>query len=295
MVMAKLSRQVNPLHWSTLVLVLAIVTFGAGAWSQDVTEAEGSASDEEAAATSAETPAEAAEAVDEQEAGDEEAGEQEAGEQEADDADVEADGEETDGEEADEETVDEVGEEEAGEDEPRFPHDHFGHRLQGGVGVTVGTGYQFEVAYGGDYCYDEEDPEASVCNHRSPLFMDFMLSFGVTEGLEILLEYRLALLEESFGGNDGAAITTSRPMAVGIGVRYFVSPLNRFKFFIGALVDVDFTKNLPVAVTVRPIFGLQIEIVRWVAFFIQGSVNISFVRSFGISLDGGGGFQFRFP
>jgi hypothetical protein len=90
-------------------------------------------------------------------------------------------------------------------------------------------------------------------------------------------------------------ITTGRPMAFGVGVRYFVSPRSRFKFSIGALLDIDFTSSVKTDVFIRPIFGFQIEIVRWVAFFIQASVNLSFVRSFSIGLDGGGGFQFRFP
>lgn len=195
-----------------------------------------------------------------------------------------------------EDAAEAASEEEA--EEERFPRDHFGHRMQGGVGISAGTGLQFEIAYGGDHCdrWDEEtnepkpadEREESVCSHRSPVFMDFQLSFGVTEGLEVLVEYRLGLVEETY-------LLNSRPMAAGLGIRYYVSPLSRVKFSIGVVIDVDFTKNVKTDVAIRPIFGLQVEIVRWVGFFIQGSVNLNFVRSFGISLDGTGGFQFRFP
>lgn len=170
----------------------------------------------------------------------------------------------------------------------RYPSDHFGHRLQVGLSALVGVGYQFDVAYGGDHCNMGDGTIASVCNHRSPMTLDIQLSFGITEGLEILAEYRLGLIEETF-------LDGSRSMAAGLGIRYFISPLNRFKFFIGALLDIDFTQGLDLDVFLRPIFGLQIEIVRWVAFFIQASVNLSFIRSFGISLDGGAGIQIRFP
>lgn len=195
----------------------------------------------------------------------------------------------------------EPGDEEASteEEEEETPRSRqFGHRYQAGIGLVAGSGYRFEVAYGGDYCYQDDDnpyDEPSVCNGRSPVFFDFQLAFGVTDGLEVLLEYRLGLLEEHFGGEEHAAFTTGRPMAIGVGVRYFVSPLSRFKFFIGALLDIDFTRTVKTDVFVRPVFGFQIEIVRWVAFFVQVSVNLSFVRSFSIGLDGGGGFQFRFP
>ncbi len=180
------------------------------------------------------------------------------------------------------------------EDSSRFPYDHFGHRLQGGIGFIAGTGYQFEIAYGGDKCRTADGREESVCHHRAPAFFDFMLSFGATESLEILAEFRLGMLEETYF--DGLrSDMSSRPMAAGLGLRYLVSPMNRFKFFVGALLDIDFTSGLDVDVYLRPIFGVQIEIVRWVGFFIQGSVNLSFIRYFGISLDGAGGFQFRFP
>jgi hypothetical protein len=180
------------------------------------------------------------------------------------------------------------------EEPSRFPHNHFGHRLQGGVGFIAGSGYQFEIAYGGDKCRTADGRQESVCHHRAPVFFDFLASFGATEGLEILLEFRLGLLEDVNFDDLGGEVT-SRPMAAGIGLRYLVSPTNRFKFFIGALLDVDFTQGLQTDVYLRPIFGVQVEFVRWVGFFVQGSVNLSFVRYFGISLDGAGGFQFRFP
>lgn len=198
--------------------------------------------------------------------------------------------------EGNEATGTDVGEADTEEEEDEVPrYFQFGHRFQGGIGFVVGSGYFFEAAYGGSYCYMEDEPEPSVCHGRTPVFFDFQLSFGVTDGLEILLEYRLGLLEESFGGDEGVLPTTSRPMAFGFGIRYFIGATNRIKAFLGALLDIDFTQGLKVDVFVRPLFGLQIEIVRWVAFFLQGSVNLSFVRSFGIALDAGGGLQFRFP
>ena len=175
----------------------------------------------------------------------------------------------------------------------------FGHRFQGGIGILAGTGYYFHISYGEDFCHMEGEEEAQeVCTGRSPVFFDIQASFGVTEGLEILVEYRIGLIGEVYLANptlEDSETSESRPMAVGLGIRYNVSPLNRFKFFIGALLDVDFTKNLKTDITLRPIFGLQIEFIRWMGFFVQASVNLSFVRAFGLSLDVGGGLQFRFP
>lgn len=174
-------------------------------------------------------------------------------------------------------------------------HLQFGHRFQGGIGVLVGSGYFLEVAYGGDYCYQEGEEEPSVCHGRSPVFLDIQASFGVTNRLEILAEYRLGLITENFGNEVGQNIRESRPMAIGVGIRYYIGAENRFKFFVGALIDVDFTKGLKTDFTLRPIFGFLVEFVRWVGFFVQASVELGFIRSFSISLDGAAGFQFRFP
>lgn len=175
----------------------------------------------------------------------------------------------------------------------------FGHRFQGGIGILAGTGYHFHIAWGGEYCHQEGEEEGQeVCNGRSPVFFDIQASFGVTEGLEVLAEYRIGLIEEVYLSDaslETSSPSNSRPMAVGVGIRYFVSPLNRVKFFIGALLDIDFTKNLKVDLTLRPIFGMQVEFIRWMGFFIQASVNLSFIRAFGLSLDAAGGLQFRFP
>jgi hypothetical protein len=191
--------------------------------------------------------------------------------------------------------VESPAEEAAEEEEEEDRSLHFGHRFQGGIGILAGTGYFFEIAYGGDTCYQEGSDNENVCHGRAPVFLDIQLSFGVTEGLEILAEYRLGLLTETFTAKDGASTTESRPMAVGLGLRYYVAPLNRAKFFLGALFDIDFTSGLKTDFTVRPIFGFQFDFVRWVGLFVQASVKLSFVRAFGLALDGAAGLQIRFP
>jgi hypothetical protein len=52
-------------------------------------------------------------------------------------------------------------------------------------------------------------------------------------------------------------------------------------------VDVD--------VTLRPFFGIQFDIVRWVGLFLQITPTMGFIRSFRFAFDGGGGVQVRFP
>lgn len=179
----------------------------------------------------------------------------------------------------------------------------FSHRFQGGLGILVGSGYNFAIAYGRgneqEYCHQPGETEAQiVCHKRSPVFFDIQASFGVTEGLEVLLEYRLGLIEEVYLSDisaESSVTGTSRPMAFGFGIRYYVSPRNRIKFTVGAILDIDFTNGLDVDVAIRPIFGLQIEIIRWIGVYAQGSVNLSFIRNFGLAFDLAGGLQFRFP
>lgn len=180
----------------------------------------------------------------------------------------------------------------------------YGHHFQGGIGVLVGTGYFFELPYANRSCTQVEDgvPTAGTnCQGMSPLFIDFQGSFGVTDGLEVLVEFRLGLLEQylqNAPNTDEGRITDqdpTRPMAFGVGVRYYTDPLGMFKFFVGALVDIDFTPSVDVDVTVRPMVGFQVDFIRWVGVFLQVSPTISFIRSLRFAFDGGGGLQFRFP
>jgi hypothetical protein len=299
--MKKQIREVNPSHLTLSGVAIIMTLWATTAWSQEealnTTDSAGTVEVEEAAAPvelppPGRTDEESGTADDEALAPEEDLEAHTDGDAPAPMAEEEPGDEEPSDEEPSEQEDEDAPDDQYG-GTPRYFQ--FGHRLQGGLAFLLGTGYAFEIAYGGDNCYSEDDADASVCNRQAPFFFDFIGSFGVTDGLEVLLEYRLGLINQSVVADDGVSIATSRPMAFGFGIRYYVSSLSRFKFNIGAIIDIDFTKSLKTDVYIRPIFGLQIEIVRWVGFFIQASVNMSFIRVFGITLEGGGGLQFRFP
>jgi hypothetical protein len=60
-------------------------------------------------------------------------------------------------------------------------------------------------------------------------------------------------------------------------------------------VDIDFTPNVDLDVTVRPLVGLQFDFIRWAGAYLQISPTISFIRALHFAFDGGLGLQFRFP
>jgi hypothetical protein len=173
----------------------------------------------------------------------------------------------------------------------------FSHRHQVSARAMFGKGYRLAFAYGEEEpCGLEDDGEtldATPCYDASPAFTDLDLSFGVTDGLEISALIRLGLEDEFTGGPE-----QTTPLVLGFGIRAYADPLARVKFFLGARVMYDLTEagrdgDRDLAVRAEP--GLQIEIIRYVAFFLQANATIGFLRWLRFEIDAGAGLQLRVP
>lgn len=184
----------------------------------------------------------------------------------------------------------------------------FRHRNQVSIRAAFGKGYRLVFAYG-EHERCGKDPDApdglddTPCYQGAPAYADLDLSFGVTDGLELSALVRLGLEAEFTGlGYDPAAPATAleetRPLTLGFGIRAYADAPARVKVFLGARLLYDLTKagaeeKNDFAVRAEP--GLQIEIVRYVAFFIQANATIGFLRWLRFEVDGGGGIQLRIP
>lgn len=181
----------------------------------------------------------------------------------------------------------------------------FRHRHQVSLRAAFGKGYRLAFAYGDhEVCgNDDGQPDETPCYSASPAFFDLDLSFGLTDGFELSALLRLGLEAEftGLGTSPGApvsALEETKPLTLGFGLRAYADAPSRVKVFVGARLLYDLTKagadgKRDFAVRAEP--GLQIEIVRYVAFFIQANATIGFMRWLRFEIDGGGGIQLRIP
>jgi hypothetical protein len=168
----------------------------------------------------------------------------------------------------------------------------YSHRLQGGVGVIVGSGYRGLVKYNGKpgTCEDVAGSDKTFCHSRLPTWMDFQGSFGVTKGLAAIVDFRVGL-ETDF--------THSRPLALAPGIKYFIDAQDRLKFFVTLQLAIDFTGQLPEIPTtdvgIRNAVGLQFDVHRVFGFWLQLGDTLAFRRYFRFELDAAVGLEARFP
>jgi len=163
------------------------------------------------------------------------------------------------------------------------------HDRQLGIAVSPGTGFRVLFPYQeGIYC---GEIGKRVCSARLPAYLDVQASFGFTAHWDVLAELRLGL-EDDFA--------RTRAVAVIPGVRYWVDPSQRIKFFTTLQLDVDLTEQHNRALTgydlaVHNGNGLMFEVMRDLGFYVQLSETIGFVRWLRFEIDVGAGVQARFP
>jgi hypothetical protein len=163
------------------------------------------------------------------------------------------------------------------------------HERQFGIAVLPGTGFRVLFPYQESvYC---GEIGKRVCSARLPAYLDLQASFGFTAHWDVLAEVRRGL-EDDFA--------RTRAVAVIPGVRYWVDPSQRIKFFTTLQLDVDLTEQHNHALTgydlaVHNGNGLMFEVMRDLGFYVQLSETIGFVRWLRFEVDVGAGVQARFP
>jgi hypothetical protein len=168
----------------------------------------------------------------------------------------------------------------------------FSHRMQGGVGLIVGTGYRGLVRYHGSSgtCENVAGSAKTFCHSRLPTFMDIEGSFGVTRALSTIVDFRVGF-EEDF--------THGRPLALAPGIKYYIDAESRLKFFITLQLAIDFTGQLAgvprTDIGVRNAVGLQFDVHRLFGFWLQLGDTLGFRRYFRFEIDVAVGLEARFP
>jgi len=163
------------------------------------------------------------------------------------------------------------------------------HRYQGSVGVIVGTGYRGLVRYKDTVSCGDADK--TLCTSRLPTFMDLEAAFGATEGLSMIIDFRLGL-EQDF--------THSRPLALAPGIKYYIDANERLKFFVTLQLAIDFTGGQLAGVPAtdfgfRNANGVQYDFNRFFGLWLQIGDTLAFRRYFRFELDAALGVEGRFP
>ncbi len=189
--------------------------------------------------------------------------------------------------------------------DPVAPRDNFSHRLQAGVGVTVGSGYRVMFKYGDKNnsgqttsCgqLDSEGRPATTCTGRISTWLDAKLFFGVSSSVDVVIEQRIGL-ESGMAGD----FTAGRMFVLMPGIRvYPTDGTKSFKFFVQIQPVFDFTdpgaSNLRgYDIGLHEANGFQWDFLKWMGAYLQISETFEFVRAFTFQLEGGGGIEGRFP
>ena len=163
------------------------------------------------------------------------------------------------------------------------------HYHQGGLDVTVGSGYTIRFKYGSAQSCG--DPGKNACYYRLPTWLDLKAFFGVSKAVDLVVEQRFGL-ESDF--------TNSHNFLLMPGIRVYPEPHKPFKFFVQIQLAIDFTDWGPVAPSrvdfgLHEVNGFQWDFLRWMGAYFQISETFEFIRSLSFQLEGGLGIEGRFP
>ena len=165
-----------------------------------------------------------------------------------------------------------------------------GHRKQFGLSAIVGSGFRGIFPYDKQPCTD--DISVETCTGRSPATIDLGLSYGLSDGFELLVEARFGLEAEKFIDQNQIAFMP--------GFRVYFDPKGGFKFFVAGQIVIDNTdwsdamvKNPDVGGRIA--LGAQLDFVRQFGLYLQGGAQFGVRRWFSFQVDAGLGVQVRFP
>lgn len=171
----------------------------------------------------------------------------------------------------------------------------YDHRFQFGLGLRSGTGFRAIVPYHEENCGElkADGTNKDVCSSRQPVWLEISPSFGLTEGLELLVDLRLSL-EEDF--------SKSRPLYFAPGVKYYPDAEEMFKFFIAGqmvfeIAEQDAAKNPDLTnfdMAMRAVLGVQLDVLRYLGFYLQGGTMLGFNRWLTVTADFAAGVQGRY-
>jgi hypothetical protein len=193
-----------------------------------------------------------------------------------------------------------AGEPVAGEADRRRGH----HQGQLGLALAFSTGYRFIKTWDSErYCGERAGAgdgggNALYCFDRTPAALDVSLSYGVTRGLEVMLDLRLGV-ERDFGGTavtDGPRLRHYAP-----GVKFWLSR-GAVNYFATAQLAIDATgytdaggDDLGADLRLRNANGLQVDFHDAYGVFAYFGEQVAFKRWLEVGIEAGVGIQGRYP
>jgi hypothetical protein len=162
------------------------------------------------------------------------------------------------------------------------------HQYQFGFGVRGGTGFRVLMPY--KEGVDCGDAGKRVCLSRQPAWLELSPSFGVTHGLEVLLDVRIGLEKD---------YTDGRLLYFAPGIKYYADPDGLFKFFATGQIVFEYepqgegSRLMAFDFGLRSALGFQLDFNRHIGVALQGGVLLGFARELAFTLDFALGIQGR--
>lgn len=178
------------------------------------------------------------------------------------------------------------------------------HHGQFGLALALATGSRFIKTWdSGGWCGERASAgngggNATYCTARAPAALDVSLSYGVSRGVDLLLDIRFGL-ERDFGPDPAAEGPRLRHYAPG--ARFWLTR-GTVRFFATAQLALDTTgyrdaagADLPVDVRLRNANGLQVDFHDAYGVYAYFGEQLAFRRWVEGELELGAGVQARYP
>jgi hypothetical protein len=173
---------------------------------------------------------------------------------------------------------------------------NYSHDGQFYIRAGIALPFLFAVKYGtGPRCSENltDEGEAEIfCRRVGSPTLDLDVGFGLTPSIELSVLFRAGLTH--------APIADTWQRTIGVGVRSYGSPVNQVKAYIAARIVAEFTPSDepewgPVDIGGRGEFGLAIDAIRQLGFYLQLGATFQVLRGFYLIGDISAGLQVRIP
>jgi hypothetical protein len=174
-----------------------------------------------------------------------------------------------------------------------------GHAHQLGLDLQLAVGMRAINTYNGQFCGavgSNGSTNQAYCLSRTPMTLDFGLTYGVTSNIEAMFEWRIGV-EKDFGANP-ADMNGPRVDQIAPGARFFFARTGRSVFFSTAQVVLDTTgydgpDTAGWDFQLRNVNGFMFDFERSYSVYLFFGEQVGFKRWLSASLEGGIGLQGR--
>ena len=172
-----------------------------------------------------------------------------------------------------------------------------GHDHQLGLDLQLAVGMRAINTYNGEFCGTagtNGSGNQAYCLARTPMTLDFGLSYGLTPAIEALFEWRIGV-EKDFGAST-SDMNGPRIDQIAPGARFYFARSGRSVFFSTAQVVLDTTGYDNVSgwdFQLRNVNGFMFDFQKTYSVYVFFGEQVGFKRWLSASLEGGVGVQGR--